>query len=177
MSFDLHPFWEASLAVQIHVVTALIALLVGTYIFSRRKGTRLHKNLGKFWVFMMAVVALSSLFIHQLRVWGPFSPIHLLSIFVLGSLVHAVWMARIGNIDAHKRIIAGLYSGGLILAGLLTFGRDLLMHKIFFGEGGNFIPSPQELPGGAVTFALVGAAIIYVVTIFWGGKVPQSKRD
>ena len=177
MSFDLQPFWEASLAVQIHVVTALIALIVGIYVFSRRKGTKLHRNLGKFWVVMMALVAMSSFFIHQLKVWGLFSPIHLLSIFVLGSLVQAIWMARTGNIEAHRRIMAGLFSGGLILAGLLTFGRDLLMHRIFFGSGGGFIPSPQELPGGAVTFALVGAAVIYVITFIWGGKVSQSKTD
>ncbi len=177
MSFDLQPFWEASLAVQIHVVTALIALFVGIYVFSRRKGTKLHRNLGKFWVVMMAVVALSSLFIHQLKIWGLFSPIHLLSIFVLGSLVNSIWMARTGNIVAHKRIMVGLFSGGLILAGLLTFGRDLLMHRIFFASGGGFLPSPQDLPGGAVTFALVGATVIYVITFFWGGETSYKKTD
>lgn len=175
MSFDLQPFWEASLAVQIHVVTALIALFVGIYVFSRRKGTKLHRNLGKFWVVMMALVAFSSLFIHQLKIWGPFSPIHLLSIFVLGSLIHAIWMARIGRIVEHKRIMVGLFSGGLILAGLLTLGRDLLMHRIFFADGGGFLPSPQDLPGGTVMFALVGAAIIYVITFFWGGEASLSK--
>jgi uncharacterized membrane protein len=178
MSFDLQPFWEASLAVQIHVVTALIALFIGIYVFSKRKGTTLHRNMGKVWVVMMALVALSSMFIHQLKVWGSFSPIHLLSIFVLGSLVQAIWMARKGDIVAHKRIMAGLFSGGLILAGLLTFGRDLLMHRIFFANGaGGFIPSPQELPGGAVTFALVGAAVIYIITFFWGGDTKSRKAD
>lgn len=178
MSFDLQPFWEAPLAIQIHVVTALIALFIGIYVFSKRKGTKLHRNMGKVWVVMMALVALSSLFIHQLKVWGAFSPIHLLSIFVLGALVQAIWMARHGYIKAHKRIMVGLFSGGLILAGLLTFGRDLLMHRIFFANGaGGFIPSPQELPGGAITFALVGAAVIYIITFVWGGKISQIERD
>ena len=42
----------------------------------------------------MAAVSLSSFWIHDLRIWGPWSPIHLLSIFTLVMLPVAVWAAH-----------------------------------------------------------------------------------
>ena len=40
---------------------------------------------------LMAAVAVSSFWIHQIRLIGPWSPIHLLSIFTLVMLPLAVW--------------------------------------------------------------------------------------
>jgi hypothetical protein len=42
----------------------------------------------------MAFVAVSSFWIHQIRLVGPWSPIHLLSIFTLLMLSLAVWRAH-----------------------------------------------------------------------------------
>ena len=39
----------------------------------------------------MLAVAISSLWIHEIRLLGPFSPIHFLSIFTLVMLPMAVW--------------------------------------------------------------------------------------
>ncbi len=50
------------------------------------KGTLPHRTLGWVWVVLMAVVALSSLFIHTIRMVGPFSLIHLLSLLVIVTL-------------------------------------------------------------------------------------------
>ncbi len=165
MQFDFQLFLDASPAVQIHVVFALFALFSGAFVFFRRKGTYFHRQLGKYWVGSMAIVALSSFFINQLKMWGPFSAIHLLSIFTLWSLVFAIVKVRQGDIETHSRALTGLYCGGLIFAGLLAFSRDLLLHRIFFGDGGGFIPSPQEWPGGPVVFALGGALAIFLVVL------------
>jgi len=81
MNFE--PLLHAPLAIQIHVATVVPAAIIGLVIFMRRKGTRLHKALGRLWVTLMAATAISSFFIHQINLIGGFSPIHLLSILVL----------------------------------------------------------------------------------------------
>ena len=45
MNFD--PITSASLAVQIHLATALVALALGTVMWLRPKGTKSHKIIGK----------------------------------------------------------------------------------------------------------------------------------
>ena len=50
----------------------------------------------------MTCVAISSFFISELRLWVAFSPIHLLSIWTLFSLMMAVYRGRQGNIRQHK---------------------------------------------------------------------------
>ena len=66
------------------------------------KGTVRHRVFGLDLGRLMAYVAVSSFFISELRLWGAFSPIHLLSVWTLFSLVIAVYHARRGNIRQHK---------------------------------------------------------------------------
>ena len=68
----------------------------------RRRRVLPPPGLGWIWVGLMAHVAGSSFLISELRLWGAFSPIHLLSIWALFSLVMAVHHARRGNIGQHK---------------------------------------------------------------------------
>lgn len=177
MTFNIQPFLDASLAVQIHVIAALFALFSGLYIFTVRKGTRVHRGLGKAWVVAMVIVAVSSFFIHQLRVWGAFSPIHLLSIFTLGSLAYSLWCIRRGHVRAHQMSMIGLFCGGILVAGTLALSRDLLMHRILLnGYTGSFIPSPAEWPGGPVVFALSCGALTFIIVFALGANLSR-KRD
>lgn len=127
------PLFNASLAIQLHAVAAIIALFLGAYIFIKPKGTRRHRMLGKIWVAFMALAVLSSAFIFEIRVWGLFSPIHLLTIFSAISLVGGVWAARAGRIALHQRTMLGLYVGGLFIAGTFTFLPGRIMNSMFFG--------------------------------------------
>jgi uncharacterized membrane protein len=68
-------------------------------------------------------LSISSFWIHQLRLVGPWSPIHLLSIFTLVTLPLAVWKAHTHRVAAHRRIMIYLFSGALIVAGLLCWCR------------------------------------------------------
>jgi len=164
MSFNIEHFLAASLAVQIHVVTALFALFVGLYQFSRRKGGSGHRMVGKIWVSAMVFVALSSFFIHQINPSGLFSPIHLLSVFVLGSLYFSIRAVKSGNIRAHEFSMLGMFLGGLVFAGALTFSRGLLMSKIFLTPNiAARLPSPTELPGGGVGTAFIGFFAVLIV--------------
>ncbi len=97
---NLDPLLLASPAIQIHVVTAMVAAVAGLVILLAAKGTALHRLLGRVFVLAMAATALSSFLIHEIRLFGPFSMIHLLSIFVLLSLVRA----SSGNLQSSRAI-------------------------------------------------------------------------
>jgi len=80
---SLAPLLDAAPAIPFHTVAAMTAFVLGVVQFAAPKGTLPHRAIGAIWVGLMAVVAVSSFWIHQLRLVGPWSPIHLLSIFTL----------------------------------------------------------------------------------------------
>ena len=81
----------------------------------------------------MFVVAVSSFFIHEIRLWGPFSPIHLLSVFTLIMLPLAVLRARRHDVAKHRRAMTGLFIGALVVAGAFTLLPGRIMHAVVFG--------------------------------------------
>jgi len=88
------PLLEAAPAIPLHAFAAMAAFVLGLVQFAAPKGTLPHRTIGWIWVVLMAVVAISSFWIHEIRLVGPFSPIHLLSIFTPIMLVLGVWYAR-----------------------------------------------------------------------------------
>ena len=70
---------------------------------------------------------------HQLRLWGPWRPIDLVSIFTLAMLPLAVWAAHRHAVDRHRRAMTGLFFGALVIAGLFTLMPGRIMHKVVFG--------------------------------------------
>lgn len=117
----LDPYLSAPAHIQVHIVAALLALLLGPVALYRVRRDGLHKAIGYAWITLMAVVALSSFLITNFGVIGPFSPIHLLAILTLWSLWAAVRHARAGRIAAHRIVLRNLYWYGLIIAGLFNF--------------------------------------------------------
>jgi uncharacterized membrane protein len=87
------PLLDAAPAIPLHAFAAMGAFVLGLVQFAAPKGTLPHRTIGWIWVGLMAAVAISSSWIHQIRLVGPWSPIHLLSIFVLVMLPLAVWRA------------------------------------------------------------------------------------
>ena len=57
---------------------ALTALVLGAVQLAAPKGTISHRLIGYAWVLLMVGTAFSALFIHTIRLWGAYSPIHLL---------------------------------------------------------------------------------------------------
>lgn len=133
MSFQ--PLLDAPLAVQFHVATVVPAAILGVFIFLRPKGTAIHRLLGKIWVALMVATSVSTFFIHELKVFYGFSPIHLLSIFTIYGCLQSVYFARRGDIRRHKRIMQSVYLGGIVIAGGFTFLPGRIMHAVFFGDG------------------------------------------
>src|SRR5262245_32158696 len=101
-AMTLAPLLNAPLAIQLHAWAALGAFALGVVQLAGVNGTASHRTLGWVWVGLMLVVAVSSFWIHHLRIWGPWSPIHLLSILALAILPLAIWFARRGVIVGHK---------------------------------------------------------------------------
>lgn len=130
----LTPLLEADFAIQIHAFSAVLAVVLGGFVLWRKKGTRLHKALGRLWVVLMFTAATSALFINEIRLIGPFSPIHLFSIFTYVTLfkgLRAVIVTR--DIKRHRAEMQGLYVGALLLAGAFTLLPGRRMHMVLFG--------------------------------------------
>ena len=73
---SLAPLLNAAPAIQLHAFSALAAFGLGAMQLAAPKGTLPHRTLGWIWVLLMVIVAASSFWIHELRVWGAWSPIH-----------------------------------------------------------------------------------------------------
>jgi len=129
----LAPLLAASPAIQMHAFAALAAFALGAVQLTAPKGTIPHRLFGWLWAGLMLTVVLSSFFIHEIRLWGPWSPIHLLSIFTLVMLPMAVWRARRHDVRRHQRAMVGLFAGALVIAGLFTFLPGRIMHAVLFG--------------------------------------------
>jgi uncharacterized membrane protein len=125
---------EASGTIPLHAFAAMAAFALGIVQFAAPKGTLPHRTVGWIWVGLMAVVAASSFWIHEIRLLGPWSPIHLLSIMVLGLLPVAVVAARRHNVSRHRKTMIGIFTGGLVIAGLFTFLPGRIMHAVVFGQ-------------------------------------------
>ena len=130
---NLAPLTNASPAIQLHAYAALAALALGAVQLSGIKGTTRHRVLGFTWAALMLAVALSSLWIHEIRTWGAWSPIHLLSIFVLVMLPLGIWHAHSHAVSRHRSSMIGMYVGALVIAGLFTLWPGRIMYKVVFG--------------------------------------------
>jgi uncharacterized membrane protein len=128
------PLWNASPTIQIHAFAAMAAFAVGVVQLSAPKGTLPHRAIGWLWVSLMLVVSISAFFIHTIRLWGPWSPIHLLAIFTLFILPIAVWRAHRHDVTRHRNAMVSLFVGALVIAGLFTLVPGRIMHAVVFGD-------------------------------------------
>lgn len=125
---------NASLPIQLHFIVALAAFFIGAYQLIKTKGTNTHKWLGRIWVGMMLIICITSFSIKELMADGIFfgySPIHLLSIFVIYQIIAGVYFARVGKIAQHKSCMLYTYIGGLLIAGAFTFYPGRLLYNVF----------------------------------------------
>ena len=130
---SLAPLLDAAPAIPLHAFAAMTAFVLGVVQLAAPKGTLPHRTLGWIWVGVMMLVALSSFWIHQIRLIGPWSPIHLLSIFTLVTLPLGVWMAHRHRVADHRHIMILIFSGALVIAGAFTLVPGRIMHAVLFG--------------------------------------------
>ena len=125
--------FQESAPIPTHAMAAMAAVILGGLQLASAKGTTQHRVLGWSWVLLMMYVSVSSFFISSLRLWGAFSPIHLLSVWTLFSLGMAIYHAREGNIRQHKIWMVLLYVLALLVTGVFTLWPGRVMHAVLFG--------------------------------------------
>ena len=129
----LAPLFAAPAVIQVHAFAAMGAFGVGVVQLAAPKGTIPHRIVGWTWVALMLTIVVTSFFIHTIRMWGPFSPIHLLSLFTLAVLPVAVLRAHRHDVRGHRRAMTGLFVGALVIAGLFTLWPGRIMSAVVFG--------------------------------------------
>lgn len=112
-----------------HLVTAVSALVIGTVVMLRRKGTGSHRAWGWTWVGAMGATTVASAFIRDYGMpnIAGITPIHFFTVFVAVNLPRGIWYIRQGHVQAHRKTMRGMYIGGCAVAGVFTLlpGRFL----------------------------------------------------
>jgi uncharacterized membrane protein len=111
-----------------------VAFVLGGIQLASAKGTRTHKLFGYIWVAAMVVICLTSFKIKEVMpqgMFGGYSPIHLLSIFVLVQLGRGIYFAKKKNITKHRKCMLYTYFGGLVIAGVFTFMPGRFLFNVF----------------------------------------------
>jgi len=128
-------FLSAPAVVQFHLIAAVFGvLLTPLQWFVVRRGTPLHRWIGRFWALTWLSVAVTSLWIAapQKAVLFGFGPIHVLSILTLVMLPLLVYTARRKLRRAHRGI-ALFTTAGFLIAGAFTFLPGRIMNALAFG--------------------------------------------
>src|SRR3979490_799913 len=117
---SLTPLMNAAPEIQLHAFAAMSAFALGIVQLAAPKGTLPHRTLGWLWVELMLVISASSFLIHGFRCGGPWTRIHILSVFTPIMLAVAVVAARRHRVRAHKITMMSVFARALVLAGLFT---------------------------------------------------------
>lgn len=119
----------------IHLFTVLPAFVLGTLSLILKKGTPLHKILGRLYMVLMLFTAIVTLFMPAFvgpKLFNHFGWIHLFSFLTIYTVPTAYIAIKKGNVKAHKRKMILLYFGALIIAGAFTFMPGRYLHDLFF---------------------------------------------
>lgn len=111
---DLSVFARLSTVVQIHLVTALAALVLGAVLMWARKGRVFHRIAGWIWVGLVATTAGVTLLITDLN-HGTWSWLHIFTGWTLIVLPLAVMAAKRRQIARHRSAMMGLFYGAFAI--------------------------------------------------------------
>lgn len=134
VNFDPSPIADASLALQVHLASAVASLALIPVVLWRTRKDRWHKNLGYIWVSAMIATAISSFWISNFPMFLSFSPLHALSVLTLVTVVIAVWAAINRKFRLHERSLKNLATYGLGIPAILNFLPDRTLTQTFFAQ-------------------------------------------
>ena len=128
-----YPYWGmVPPLVWAHLATILPALALTPVMLLRRRGDSLHRLLGKIWVAAMFLTAIVSFGVRESH-HGGFSFIHLISAYVVLVAPLIWWTARNHQIVRHRRMVRGMVTGALLIAGFFTFPFGRMLGAWLFG--------------------------------------------
>ena len=128
------PLFTAPLAVQLHVYTALAAIILGLVQFLQPKGTFSHKTMGWVWIVLLAIICLSAFGIRGSLFIGPVSVFHVVALYTLWSLFMGARAALKGDVPNHKSYMIWIFGLSLIVSALLAFAPGALLHDVVMGR-------------------------------------------
>jgi len=120
----------------IHLATVVPCVFLGLAVFIMRKGTPLHKLLGRIYMVLMIITAFVTLFMPAhvgARFLNHFGWIHSFSLITFLTIPRALYAIRRGNVGSHKRAMVLLYVGAIGIAGGFTLVPGRYLHTLFFG--------------------------------------------
>ena len=119
----------------LHLATVVPAFAIGAFQLLRRKGTPIHKLLGKIYMLLMLATGFITLAMPaqvRPRFLGHFGFIHIFSFLALFNVPAAYMAARRGNIRLHRFNMISLYVGGILIAGAFAFSPGRMLHEWLF---------------------------------------------
>ena len=119
-----------------HLITVVPCIFLGAYGLIAKKGTKIHKGLGKIYMVLMLITAVLTLFMPADvggRFLNHFGWIHLFSFLTLWTVPTAYTAIKKGKIKAHQRKMVLLYIGAIGIAGGFTLTPGRYLHTLFFG--------------------------------------------
>lgn len=177
MMFDWTEWSDLDFVTQLHMAAAVFGLLVGTFVMIARRGTVLHRWMGRGFAGAAMVTALSSFFIHEINQWGQWSWIHGLSVYVVIATGISVSAIRRGNVTLHRQTMIPIYLGGFVVAGVFTLlpGRTTFevfleptLVSVFAGDWGKI----ETIAWG---FPIAGCGV--AVWVWWRLLVLPARRQ
>jgi uncharacterized membrane protein len=135
----LQPLLSASWAIQVHVLTLVLALIIGTWQFAlSRKGAAGHRAIGYVFIALMIVTAIVTLFIHVRSphsAFFGFSYLHLYVPLVFSLCGAALYGAATHRLRLHRFAVIALYRGSLLFTLIVqVFLAPGITHQIFFSR-------------------------------------------
>jgi uncharacterized membrane protein len=123
--------WARDFALAVHLATVIPAIPLGAWVLLTRKGGARHRLLGKVWLALMFVTAVSTIFIGNLS--GGFSWLHIFTVLTLIAVPQVIVTARQRRIAAHKKQMVQFYLGAMVIAGGTAFLPGRTMWQWAFG--------------------------------------------
>ncbi len=110
-------------------------MFIGGLLLIIKKGTLIHKRLGRIYMSLMLFTAVVTFFMPAVvgpSLFNHFGWIHLFSILTLWTVPTAYIAIKKVNVKAHKRKMILLYFGAIIIAGTFTLMPNRYLHEVFF---------------------------------------------
>jgi len=120
----------------LHLWTIVPCVFIGGLLLIIKKGTLIHKRLGRIYMVLMLFTAIVTLFMLAVigtTLFNHFGWIHLFSILTLWTVPTAYLAIKKGDVNAHRRKMILLYFGAILIAGAFTFSPGRYLHGVFFG--------------------------------------------
>jgi len=121
----------------LHLYTVLPCVVIGGILLLMKKGTLLHKKLGRVYMILMLFTATVTLFMPAYvggRIFNHFGWIHLFSILTFWTVPTAYLAIKKGKVKSHQRKMILLYFGAILIAGAFTLTPGRYLHGLLFGH-------------------------------------------